>query len=107
MKRILTLIGLVGITSLAFALSTYTKVFYTTYNIKPDSKLAKANCAVCHATAKGGKLNPYGTDLSAALKAANTKKLSAEILHKVDNLDSNKDGVKNGDSIKADKNPGL
>jgi hypothetical protein len=37
---------------------------------------------------------------------AKTKKLTADIFKKVEDLDSDKDGVKNLAEIKADKNPG-
>ncbi|MBS1704999.1 MAG: hypothetical protein JST40_03935 [Armatimonadetes bacterium] len=107
MKRLLyTCIG-VGILASAMAMSASVKVFETKYGVKPASNLGKAKCGVCHAGAKGGKaLNSYGKDLAAAMKAANTKKLTADILAKVEGLDSNKNGKKNVDEIKADVNPG-
>jgi hypothetical protein len=106
MKRIIMLFGILGTAALAMALSSYGKVFDTKYNIAKDSKLDKAACAVCHVGAKGGKLNAYGKDMEAAMKAAGTKKLTPDILAKIENLDSNKNGVKNIDDIKKDQNPG-
>ncbi|MBS1705000.1 MAG: hypothetical protein JST40_03940 [Armatimonadetes bacterium] len=105
MKRLLyTCIG-VGLIASAMAMSTFGKVFEAKYGAKPN--LAKAKCALCHATGKGGKaLNPYGKDLAAAMKAAGSKKLTADILAKVEGLDSNKNGKKNVDEIKADVLPG-
>lgn len=105
MKRIITIVGVLGVAAMAMALSGFTKTFETKYNVKKTSVIGKAACMVCHTSAKGGKLNAYGTDVQAAMKAANSKKLTPEILAKVEGLDSNKDGVKNGDSIRQDKLP--
>lgn len=104
----MTMVGLMmALAVFAFALSTFTKTFTTTYKIEKTSKLGKAMCGTCHVGAKGGKLNPYGTDLMKAMTAAKTKKLSLEILKKVENLDSDGDGMKNLDEIKKDRFPGV
>jgi len=107
MKRFLSVGGFVAFTAVAFALSSFNTVFTKTYDIEAGSPVGKASCTVCHIGKHGGKLNPYGKDLQVVLKAANTKKLTAEILHKVDNLDSTKTGKKNIEKIKAGKNPGV
>ncbi|MBS1714575.1 MAG: hypothetical protein JST30_09595 [Armatimonadetes bacterium] len=107
MKRLLITCTVMGFAVLAMALSSYTKVFSDKYGVKDTSALGKAKCAVCHAGAKGGKLNAYGKDLDAAMKAAGAKKLTGAVLSKVEGLDSDKDGKKNIDEIKADKNPGA
>lgn len=107
MKR-LAMVGLVlPLAVFALALSTFGKVFDTTYKIEKDSELAKAKCMACHVGVKGGKLNPYGKDLDEAMAAAKTKKLTPEILKAVENLDSDGDGKKNLEEIKADRNPGV
>jgi hypothetical protein len=107
MKRFATVIGLSGLAAMAFALSSYSKVFNEAYKVGKDSHLAKAACGVCHVSAKGGKLNAYGLDVQTVMKAAGTKKMSADILKKVDGMDSDKDGVKNGDEIGKDRMPGT
>lgn len=107
MKKPIILLAVTALFASAFALGNFAPVFTAKYKVGKDSKLAKAACGVCHASAKGGKLNPYGEDLKAALKAAGTKKLTAEILEKVEKLDSNKNGVKNIDEIKKDMLPGA
>lgn len=107
MKR-LTMVGLLmALAVFAFAMSTFGKLFATTYKVEKDSALGKANCMVCHTSAKGGKLNAYGEDLDKAMKAANTKKLTLEVLKKVEQMDSDGDGVKNLDEIKGDRMPGV
>jgi hypothetical protein len=58
-------------------------------------------------TPKGGALNPYGQDMAKVMKADKTKKLTPAILKKIEQLDSNKNGRKNIDEIKADRNPGA
>ena len=106
MRRLVSVLALGGIAAMAFALSSYNKVFLDTYKVGKDAKLAKAACAVCHTSAKGGKLNPYGNDIHDAMKAAGTKKLTPAVLKKVEDMDSDKDGVKNGVEIGKDSNPG-
>ena len=106
MKKTVFILTTLGLFVFALATGSHMKVFGETYKVKAGSALGDAKCMVCHMTAKGGKLNPYGKDLQAALKKAETKKMTAEILKSVEGLDSNKDGVKNGDSIKKDKLPG-
>ncbi|MCB8931831.1 MAG: hypothetical protein H6534_00150 [Chthonomonadaceae bacterium] len=95
------------VAGIVLAFGTFSKPFATQYKIDKSSALGKAGCGVCHATAKGGKLNPYGLDLQKAMKVAKTKKLTPEVLKKIESLDSDKDGVKNLDEIKKDRNPGV
>lgn len=106
MKKLLYITLVMGLVAMAFALKTYEKVFETKYNVTASSNLGKAKCLVCHNTAKGAGINPYGKDLAAAMKAAKTKKLTPELLVKIEGLDSDKDGVKNIDEIKKDQMPG-
>ncbi len=107
MKRFLFISLVLVLTATAMILTAFEKVFEDTYKVKKDSALGKMKCAVCHATPKGGKqLNAYGTDIQAAMRAAKTKKMTPDILKAVDGMDSDKDGTKNGEEIKADKAPG-
>lgn len=107
MKRLLITCLTLGVVAMAMALSSFSKVFHEKYNVKEGSNLDKAACMVCHVKAKGGKLNPYGKDIAAAMKAEGAKKLTPAILGKVEALDSDKDGKKNVDEIRADANPGV
>lgn len=107
MKRMLYVCAAGALVASAVAFGTMAKPFNDKYGVKPGSNLAKAACGLCHASAKGGKLNPYGKDLSAAMKAANSKKLTPAILTAVEGKDSDGDGKKNIDEIKADSTPGA
>lgn len=100
MKRTLAMIGGLGLVMIALATPSFDGVFMSTYKPAKDSAIAKAQCMICHATAKGGKLNSYGKDVQSAMKKAKSTKLTAAILKSVEGLDSNGDGVKNGDAIK-------
>ena len=91
--------------TMAVALPSFVKDFASIYKLEKTSTLAKATCAVCH-IGKSTKLNLYGLDIKKELAAAKTKKITAELLKKVEELDSDKDGVKNIDEIKADTLPG-
>ncbi|MDR7434895.1 MAG: hypothetical protein QN189_07175 [Armatimonadota bacterium] len=78
--------------------------FKELYAPKEGSALAKAGCLVCHAEMKDlKKLNPYGADLKKQLEK--TKDITAA-LKAIEPLDSDKDGVKNIDEIKAGTLPG-
>lgn len=107
MKKLLGITMTLGIVTMAMALGMFGKVFDSTYKVGKDSNLGKSGCAVCHVGARGGKLNPYGKDLEAAMKAENSKKLTPAILAKIEGKDSDGDGAKNIDEIKKDQNPGL
>lgn len=107
MKRIATIFVISGLAAFVMAFGAIEKVFETTYKVKDGSNLDKAACSVCHVSPKGGKLNPYGKDLEALLKAEKTKKMTPAILSKAEGLDSDKDGVKNIDEIKNDCLPGV
>ncbi len=107
MKRLFSTGSLMTMAIVALALAPAAKLFDSTYGIKPDSTLGKARCSVCHASKMGGKkLNRYGLDMQKAMRQANSKTITAEILHKIDALDSDGDGAKNIDEIKADRTPG-
>lgn len=108
MKRMLFIVIVLAGSAIAMALTAYTKVFDDYYKVGKDSTLGKARCTVCHTAPKGGKqLNAYGQDLQKELKAAKTKKLTPDILKKVENMDSDKDGKKNIEEIRADSTPGA
>ena len=105
LSRIGLTTGMMALATAALALPTFFKDFQTTYSIKKGSALDNASCTVCH-IGKSPKLNPYGEDLKKLMGAEKVKKLSAEIHKKAEGLDSDKDGVKNIDEIKADTLPG-
>ena len=77
----------------------------------PDAKASLGKCSTCHMKSlpkKDGdhELNPYGKDLLA--KAVVDPKAAKKELkfEKIEALDSDGDGVKNIDEIKAGTNPG-
>lgn len=105
MKRFLSTGAILGLAVCAMALGSMVKVVQDTYKFKSDSEAGKAKCTLCHVGKMGGKLNPYGIDLKAALKGSKT--LTPSILHEIDGKDSDSDGTKNGDELKAGRNPGV
>ena len=107
MKRTLLITALLGISVMAMPTTASWKVFQAKYSIGKESKIGTAACLNCHASKHGGKLNAYGKDLQIVMKAASTKKLTNELLAKVEGLDSLKDGKTNIAKIKADINPGT
>lgn len=105
MKQTLITIATFGLVVAALAHAAAVGVFNSTYKIEKSSKLGKANCAVCHATAKGGKLNGYGKDIETAM--GSSKKMTAAHLKAVEGKDSDGDGKSNIEEIKADSMPGT
>jgi len=91
---------------MVMAMGSYTSVFKKAYDLDASSKVATASCTACHEKKSGGKLNVYGLDVQKAMKSANTKKLTPEILHSIDKTDSNKNGKSNLEDIKAGNLPG-
>lgn len=105
MKRLISTTSILSLAVCVLALGSMVKVVQDTYKFKADSPAGTARCMLCHVGKMGGKLNPYGTDLKTALKGSKT--LTAPILHSLDAKDSDGDGVKNGDELKAGRNPGV
>jgi len=103
-KRLGLSVGMAALATAALAMPTFKEPFTTAYKIAKGSALDKAGCKLCHTV--GAKLNPYGEDMKKAMAELQTKKLNADVLKKIESLDSDKDGVKNIDEIKADKLPG-
>ncbi len=75
----------------------------------PGLDVKMYNCKVCHAGAVGkkGDLNLYGLALQKSKLPADAKKLTIEDLLAIGKEDSDKDGVLNGDEIKAGTSPGT
>ncbi|MFN3684905.1 MAG: hypothetical protein ACK41F_13375 [Fimbriimonadaceae bacterium] len=102
MKRTLIGLSLSAVACAAIASPAFLGVFLSNYKVKGTSEVGKAKCAVCHT--KGKALDPYGEDLKKVMGGA--KKLTPEMLAKIEDLDSDKDGVKNGDEIRKGALPG-
>jgi len=90
------------------AMPTFPSTVVSAYRLKPDGTVAKAvqSCGFCHVAEGPPKRNPYGADLKAALEQAQTRILSAAILHSIDDKDSDGDGFTNAAEIAADTLPG-
>lgn len=100
MKRTLISLSLISVFAVtAISMPAYIGVLKGKYEPKKDGKVAGAKCGVCH-VGMSKKLNPYGADL------AKLGKVTPDTLAKVDGLDSDGDGVKNGAEFKADTLPG-
>ncbi len=106
MKRIATILLFAAVAASSLGLATFFKVFAGTYKAPAGSDLSKAMCRACHTSLKGKEVNLYGADVQKALHAASAKMITADILRKVEGLDSDKDGVKNGDELKKGTLPG-
>jgi hypothetical protein len=106
MKRLATVFGMTALAVFAFSMVPFTKLFGSAYGVKSGTKLGDAKCMVCHLSTKGGKLNAYGKDIDLVMKKQATKKMTLDHLKAVEEMDSDGDGFKNIDEIKADRLPG-
>ena len=97
------LCGLGG--SRAQAKPEYLDVLINTY--KPyAAKLQDRSCANCHVSNSDFARNPYGKQMTIEMEATGNKELTPDILHKIENLDSDNDGATNIEEIKAGTAPG-
>ena len=101
---VLVLFAALGLASTLLATADAQKQFVAAY---PDAKAKLGKCTTCHTAAMPKKdswdLNAYGKDL---YEKAFDKATKTYDFKKVEGLDSDGDGVKNIDEIKAGTNPG-
>lgn len=103
--RFVSLMMFAGLAAIAVSKVAFVKDFADTYGVKKTSVLGKAKCSVCHVAGKS-KLNAYGLDLQAAMRAEKTKVLTGSVMKKVEGIDSDKDAKTNLEEIQADTLPG-
>src|ERR1043166_5960304 len=105
-KRVLILVTTLGFATSLLATMDDQKAFGTKY---PDAKAKLAKCSTCHEKAMPKKEdhanNPYGADLEKTVADPKAAKKVIDFA-KVEAMDSDGDGVKNIDEIKAGTNPG-
>jgi hypothetical protein len=103
-RPVLGLLAALGLASTLLATVDAQKQFIAAY---PEAKAKLGKCTTCHTAAMPKKdswdLNAYGKDLYDRGFDKATKKYDFK---KVEGLDSDGDGVKNIDEIKAGTNPG-
>lgn len=100
------IVGFLSVAALAVgALPVFRTDFLKLAKVKPGGRIASAQCTLCHLP-NGTKMNPFGADVKAAMKAVGSRKMTPEVLKKVMPRDSDKDGVTNDKEIKADTLPG-
>ena len=106
MRLRLALIALVvSVAAVSAAKPPFLKVFLSTYKINPNGKIAKAKCLNCHQPPAPPVRNAYGKAVQAAMAAAKSRMVTAEILKSVEKKDAG-DKVSYITKIKADKVPG-
>lgn len=107
MKTTRTLLAgsLLCLAAIAGAKPPFLKVFMATYGIDPNTKIGKARCLNCHQPPAPPNRNQYGAALQKAMVAANSRKMTAEILKSVETKEFSK-GVTYLSKIKHDIPPG-
>jgi len=103
---ILSVLGSLLLGSTLLATIDHQKAFAVKY---PDAKAKLGKCSTCHEKALPKKEdhanNAYGKDLEKTVVDPKAAKKAIDFA-KVEALDSDADGVKNADEIKAGTNPG-
>ena len=99
-------VAMASAATVALAMPTFIKDFQTFYKIDSKNALSKESCNVCHVSKTSFKFNPFGQDVKKIWGDLKVKKFTADVAKKLDDLDSDKDGVKNIDEIKAGTLPG-
>jgi hypothetical protein len=83
------------------------KAFVAKY---PDAKASLGKCTTCHTKSLPKKedheMNAYGKDVQTKCIVDSKAEKKTYKFEKIESLDSDGDGVKNVDEIKAGKNPG-
>lgn len=82
------------------------ETFKQTYAVMTSTPIGKAKCLTCHASAGPPELNPYGLMVKAALRSANTKEVTPDILKSIEDKDADGDNFTNGQEITEGTLPG-
>lgn len=85
----------------SMALPAYMQTLHSSYKIKPESIIGKAQCMACHI--KPPKLNSFGLQVQATLAGGDLK---TELLKGIEKDDADNDGVSNGTELAGDSLPG-
>jgi hypothetical protein len=102
--RILIFALLLASAAVAAAKPPFWRAFVALYNIKPDSVIGKTRCLNCHQPPGPPKRNAYGNAVEAALRAANARMVTPEMLKSIEHKDAG-DKVAFIAKIKADIPP--
>lgn len=89
----------------AYAKPEAPTIFCATYPDSPTCKGRLAECSLCHASTQPVTWNSFGTQLLGLAVAQDFKANLPKALHDAESVDSDGDGVMNGDEIAAGTSP--
>lgn len=104
MKICLAVFALITVSASAHARPEFWDDFKKFYEIKDDSTIGKAKCQTCHS--RPPQRNPFGRTVRTAYRNAKPGQKMPDVFKAVEQEDSDKDGIKNVDEIKAGFLPG-
>ncbi len=104
MKRIVSSLCLVLGVAICVATPEGMERLHRVAELKPSSKLLKAECMTCHTDVP--LHNPFGRDVRSAIKSSERAGVDAEIWNHLAKLDSDQDESSNGEEIRSDTLPG-
>ncbi|MBX3120375.1 MAG: hypothetical protein KF784_15035 [Fimbriimonadaceae bacterium] len=105
MKFCVAVVALSVVAASAYARPDFWDEFVKHYSIKEDSTIFITKCQTCH-TARPPQRNDYGRSIRTAYRNAKPGQRMPDVFKAVEDLDSDKDGTKNGEEIKAGTLPG-
>lgn len=104
MKQLIASVVLILGVVLCWATPEEMERFHKVVELKPSSKLFKADCMTCHLEVPAH--NSFGKDVKGLIKDSGQTGLSVELWSRLAKLDSDKDGWSNGEEVLADTLPG-
>lgn len=104
MKRIVSSLCLVLGVAICVATPEEMERLHRVAELKPSSKLLKAECMTCHTDVP--LHNPFGRDVKSAIKSSGRAGVDAEIWTRLASIDSDQDGWSNGEEVRLDTLPG-
>lgn len=104
--RVLLTVLLSTIAASAMSTGEYLDAFLTHYKVSESSDLGKSSCGACHISDSDFSYNAYGRDMVKYMTDNNKSELDAGVLEALGAMDSDGDGISNGDDIAGGSVPG-
>lgn len=106
MKRFCLATCLIATAPCAFATGEYMDAFLSHYKLKENTAFNDKSCGICHVSDADFEFNPYGAAVKKALSDSGASAVDGAVLASIESLDSDGDGVTNGEEVAAATFPG-
>jgi uncharacterized membrane protein len=106
MKRALLPLSLTLCSAVSLASGEYMDTFLSHYGLNDVAEFGERSCGICHVSDSDFAFNPYGKDMRKAFTDTGATEVTEALLVSLEGLDSDGDGVSNGEEITAKTFPG-